>query len=47
MRDSANDHFTDHLVGGRAARLHPAAARSKDHVVDPHGDRSPGPPDVG
>jgi hypothetical protein len=47
MRDSANDHFTDHLVGGGAAELRPAAARSKDHVFDPHGDRSPRPPDVG
>jgi hypothetical protein len=42
MRDSANDHFTDHLVGSGAAELHPAASRSKDHVVDPHGDRGPG-----
>src|SRR4029077_17906059 len=36
----------DHLVGGGAAELRPAAARSKDHVVDPHGGRSPRPPDV-
>ena len=47
MRNSANDHLTDHLVGGGAAELRPAAARSKDHVVDPHGDRSPRPPDAG
>jgi hypothetical protein len=47
MRNSANDHFTDHLVGGGATELRPAAARSKDHVVDPHRDRSPGPPNVG
>src|SRR3984957_18706964 len=47
MRDSANDNLTDHLVGGGAAELRPAAARSKDRVVDPHGDRSPRPPDVG
>src|ERR1700722_13529244 len=47
MRDSTNDHFTDHLVGGGAAELGPAAARSKDHVVDPRGDRSARLPDVG